>query len=1000
MLSSLAKDKFELIHPRPEHFAGIQELCRTVYPFSKPWSLEQLESHQSYFPGGQLIVINQETGKVVGLAFSLIISWDDYSPQDNWIDFTSGGFFQNHNPKKGKTLYGAEVMVDPELRGLGIGKMLYEGRQERVYKYGLKRIRAGARLRGYSKFKDKFSPYEYVVEVVKKRIYDPTLSFQLNRGFAVIDVAKNYLFNDPESLGYAAVIEWLNPQIATPKDIEKQKESVESFLTNQKYVPEFLPRELHKLVRKSTYNLGEVIKEAEGSTFYNRIEYYRLNLKKMRNATTENKLQSLMSDVEKESPANQLKIAHAFALQLEIVNVCESAYRTWRQRQKPISQGIKQRIELKFVLTAHPTEARSPVMVEQLQKLCEILIDGIHNNFVFSEQELMSQIRLLWQLSFSKNKVPTVLDEAAFIFSLVFSDKIFDFFVSEKLSYNLKLRTWVGGDKDGHPGVNAEVMTNCLTLSRTHILRILNQKLSDVLGDLERIESGGRSKIPGAEALKGLIKDLESIKKISSGDGNRVKKWIMKFRKSIAGTAPIIKKHHQISLVLQMLEIFPAFVLPIELREDAQEIELALNNKQSPIRQMLSELARISGALNLIFYARGLVISHCENALDIENAVKLAGLASRSKLFPIIPLFESKGALVSSKKILKTWLQKKSNVELVKRYWDGYFEVMLGYSDSAKEIGVFPSRQMIQKAMMDIENVLKSSGLKPIFFHGSGGSVARGGGSLKEQISWWPNSAIAKPKITIQGEMVQRLFTTKEILNSQCIHLSNEAMHRRSRKLKVNQSSVLDVFSANIEAEYKKLISDTNLLEPLLAASPYKYLDVLRIGSRPAKRVPTEFSISTLRAIPWVLCWTQTRSLMPTWWGVGTAWQKLSLEDKEKMKTEFLENPFFSSFVKSLGFTLTKVELNVWRLYFDKDMGDKVFNKFNLEYKAATEFIYALSGERNLIWYRPWLEESIRLRAPHVHILNILQVLAMRRNDELLLKETLVGIASGMLTTG
>ena len=214
----------EILHPRPEHFADIQELCRKVYPFTKPWSIDQLESHRAYFPDGQLIAVNMVSGKVVGLAFSLIISWDDYSPQDNWTDFTSGGFFHNHNPKRGKTLYGAEVMVDPEMRGLGIGKLLYQGRQEIAYKYGLKRIRAGARLRGYSKFKDKFAPNEYVKEVMEKRIYDPTLSFQLNQGFTAIDVAKNYLFNDPESLGYAAVIEWLNPQVITEKDIKKKKE--------------------------------------------------------------------------------------------------------------------------------------------------------------------------------------------------------------------------------------------------------------------------------------------------------------------------------------------------------------------------------------------------------------------------------------------------------------------------------------------------------------------------------------------------------------------------------------------------------------------------------------------------------------------------------------------------------------------------------------------------------------------------------------------------------
>ena len=220
---SNSDSRYEIINPTREHFPAIQELCRRVYPFSKPWNTAQLESHQAHFPDGQLIAVDKETGKVVGLAFSLIISWDDYSPQDNWEDFTSGGYFYNHNPRKGKTLYGAEVMVDPDCRGQGIGKRLYAGRVEIAKKYNLKRIRAGARLRGYAKYADDMTPEEYARAVIEKGIYDPTLSFQLGAGFQVLDVARSYLYNDPESLGFAAVIEWLNPEAATEKDFKKQK---------------------------------------------------------------------------------------------------------------------------------------------------------------------------------------------------------------------------------------------------------------------------------------------------------------------------------------------------------------------------------------------------------------------------------------------------------------------------------------------------------------------------------------------------------------------------------------------------------------------------------------------------------------------------------------------------------------------------------------------------------------------------------------------------------
>lgn len=1000
MSELLGKMNIEILHPRAEHFLAIQNLCKKVYPFSKPWSLQQLESHQSHFPGGQFIAVDTSTGAVVGLAFSLVIDWDDYSPQDNWVDLTSGGFFHNHNPKKGKTLYGAEVMVDPALQGRGIGKLLYEKRRELANKYGLKRIRAGARMRGYGKFKDKLSPTEYVKQVIENKIYDPTLSFQLRQGFVVIDVAKNYLYNDPESLGYAAVIEWLNPQFATEFDLKKQKESVEYFLESEKYIFEYLPRELHRLVRKATFALGEVIKGTEGKDFFEKVEKYRVTLKKMRGKTSREKLSQLFKDVERESSYNQLKIAHAFALHLEIVNVCEMAYRTWRLRLKPIPQSMKKSLDLKFVLTAHPTEARSRIVISLLQELGDVMIDAMNSNFNFDEIHLMSQMRLLWIAPLSKPVAPSVQGEAEFIFSLVFSNQLFDFLIAEKPSYNILLRTWVGGDKDGHPGVNEKVMLSSLSLSRGYIIGKIKKKLTAALNDVSRLGRAGMHVPSSMEQIKNLLKELSFLSQMNRGDGNRVKKWKMKFLKVISKSPDFIQKHHQIILCKRILEVFPAMVLSLELREDADEIKAALHDKNSPIRKMLVALKNISGPLAITFYARGLVVSHCETETDLEMAGKLVLRSTRAKALPVIPLFETRSALVNSRKILRNWFAKKSNMELAKRHWSGHFEVMLGYSDSSKEIGVLPSRLLIQKAMISLEKIIKKHQIKPVFFHGSGGSVARGGGSLSEQVQWWSASAVERPKMTVQGEMIQRMFSTKEILNSQCSHISTESLKRRTKKTRAASSKTLINFSRKTEEMYRGLVNDSKRLDVILKASPYRYLDVLRIGSRPSKRKVGEFDISQLRAIPWVLCWTQTRSLLPTWWGIGTAWAMSSAEEKDQLREEMTNNPMFSSFIKSLGFTLAKVDLEVWRLYFDNNENTKFFKEFETEFIHAVQCVQGLSGEQSLTWHRPWLTESIRLRAPHIHILNVLQILAMKREDEPLLKETLVGIACGMLTTG
>lgn len=194
----------------PADFAGVITLTEATYPGSPPWREQQLESHITKFAEGQLVAIDTLSGEIVGMAASLIILWDDYNFDSSWRDFTGNGTFSNHDPQRGRTLYGAEVMVLPGRRGFGIGRALYAARRELTERLSLKRIRAGARLRGYHRVAHRMTAAEYVERIARGQLRDNTLSFQLREGFQVLGVAENYLRNDPESLGWAAVIEWLN----------------------------------------------------------------------------------------------------------------------------------------------------------------------------------------------------------------------------------------------------------------------------------------------------------------------------------------------------------------------------------------------------------------------------------------------------------------------------------------------------------------------------------------------------------------------------------------------------------------------------------------------------------------------------------------------------------------------------------------------------------------------------------------------------------------------
>ncbi len=188
-------------------FDAAADLQRRVYKSIPAFSREQFSSLLSHFPDGQFVA--ELDGRIVGIAISLVILWDDYSLHHTWPDVTNNGNFDTHD-MGGRTLYGAEVCVDPDCRGQGVGHALYEARRKLCRAMNLKRIIAGGRLPGYAKHAAHMSPEEYAKRVIWGDLYDPVLRFQLDEGFDYCGILHGYLPTDPESIGNAALIVWLN----------------------------------------------------------------------------------------------------------------------------------------------------------------------------------------------------------------------------------------------------------------------------------------------------------------------------------------------------------------------------------------------------------------------------------------------------------------------------------------------------------------------------------------------------------------------------------------------------------------------------------------------------------------------------------------------------------------------------------------------------------------------------------------------------------------------
>jgi phosphoenolpyruvate carboxylase len=485
-----------------------------------------------------------------------------------------------------------------------------------------------------------------------------------------------------------------------------------------------------------------------------------------------------------------------------------------------------------------------------------------------------------------------------------------------------------------------------------------------------------------------------------------------------------------------------------------RELLLRLLNDTRPLRVMGAQYsAHTQGELAIFEAARVMrerfgaqairhyIISHTESVSDLLEVLLLQkevglmlGTLDADALCDLIvvPLFETIEDLRQASAIMREFYALPGVTALVKRSQHHQYseqDVMLGYSDSNKDGGIFTSNWELYRteiALVELFDELKSQhGITLRLFHGRGGTVGRGGGpSYQAILAQPPGTVRGQIRLTEQGEVIASKYANPEIGRRNLetlVAATLEATLLQPTKPapKAFLQAAADLSEASMRA-YRALVYETEgFADYFFAATPIREIAGLNIGSRPASRKATQ-RIEDLRAIPWGFSWGQSRLTLPGWYGIGSAVQafieqadgKTKKDRRELLQKMARQWPFFKTMLSNVDMVLAKSDLNLARRYSElvpnKRLAKKIFAAIEAEWHLTMDALALITGEKNRLANNAALARSIQHRFPYIDPLHHLQLELIRRyragdDDERLRRGihiSINGIAAGLRNTG
>lgn len=695
-------------------------------------------------------------------------------------------------------------------------------------------------------------------------------------------------------------------------------------------------------------------------------------------------------------------------------------------------------------------------------------------------REITEEIDNMWRTAQLRVSNPSPLDEVRTAlgvfdnsFSHVFTDayrRMDDWLQGDdagaappKAPAFIRLGSWIAGDRDGNPNVTASITRQAVAQTADRVLADLERRTRRVGLSLTLDERY----TPASEELTGLWNRLKQLSEELSAQAaeHSPKEPHRQVLLALAGRVEATRtrdadlaysvpeelvadlKIVQESLVaagapraaygdlqelIWQVETFGFHLAELEVRQHSAVHSQTLTWLEAPEsvekmavdgEEVLETFRAIASLQNRygVNAARRYIVSFTQSAQNLADVYTLAekalGGEEHAPVLDVIPLFETYEDLQNAPKILEEALQNPKLQERLEA--TGHrMEVMLGYSDSSKDVGPVAATLALYEAQEKIAAWAEANGITLTQFHGRGGALGRGGGPANRAIlAQPPHSVDLRFKVTEQGEVIDARYGNPEIalrhieqVAAATLMASAPSVEQRNAEAASRFADLAEKLDAASRERFHALVKADGFAPWFAQVTPQDEVGLLAIGSRPAKRGLSVESLEDLRAIPWNFAWGQARINLTGWYGLGTALE--SVGDVELLQTAYAEWPLFRAMIDNVEMSLAKTDERIARRYLalgDKpDLAEALLEELHLTQK----WVLTITGQQHLLADHRVLGRAVQLRNPYVDALSLLQLRALRKlrsgqlhDEEIddprnLLLITLKGVAAGLQNTG